>query len=102
MPSDDTMNIHERYKYLRLMQPQYCAARRAERNRLLDTMQALTHLDRKTLIRLMDSDLKRRPRRRSGRSLALPYPPHRSRPLYHILCRWFTRKPQQSPGDIVL
>ncbi len=64
MPSDDSMNIHERYKYLRLMQPQYRAARRAERSRLLDTMQALTHLDRKTLIRLMDSDLKRRPRKR--------------------------------------
>ena len=62
MPTDETMNIHERYKYLRLMQPQYRAASRAERSTLLDRMQTLTQLDRKTLIRLLDSELKRRPR----------------------------------------
>lgn len=62
MTTDDSMNIHERYKYLRLMQPQYRAASRTEQSALLDTMQVLTQLDRKTLIRLLGSDLKRRPR----------------------------------------
>lgn len=64
MTTDDSMNIHERYKYLRLMQPQYRAASRSEQGTLLDTMQILTQLDRKTLIRLLGSDLKRRPRKR--------------------------------------
>ncbi len=45
MPSDDTMNIHERYKYLRLMQPQHRPAGRGERSTLLDTMQTLTCLN---------------------------------------------------------
>lgn len=64
MPTDDQMNLDERYKYLRLMQPQYQAAGRTERGRMLDTMQTLTGLERKPLIRLLGSDLKRRPRQR--------------------------------------
>ncbi len=64
MANDDEMTISERRKYLRLMQTSYRAADRAERRRLLDTMQAVTGLARKSLIRLMAGDLERRPRRR--------------------------------------
>ena len=64
MPTDDQMNIHERYKYLRLMRPPYHSAHRSERGRMLDTMERLTGLARKTLIRQLGRDLKRHPRRR--------------------------------------
>jgi hypothetical protein len=60
--NDDEMTISERRKYLRLMQTSYRPAVRAERRRLLDTMQAVTGLARKSLIRLMAGDLQRRPR----------------------------------------
>ena len=58
MATEDRMNIHERYRYLRLMQPEYQAAGRAEQSAMLDTMEIATGLDRKTLIRLLPSDLK--------------------------------------------
>ena len=64
MLTDDQMNLHERYKYLRLMQPEYQSANRAEQGRMLDTLETVTGLDRKTLIRLLSSDLKHQPRRR--------------------------------------
>ena len=73
MPSEEKMNIHERRKYLRIMQKPYRSADRPERGRLLDTMETATGLERKTLIRLMDSDLKRKPRQRQrGRSYGRP------------------------------
>jgi hypothetical protein len=64
MATDEQMSLQERRKYLRIMQRAYETAQRSERGRLLDTLQAATGLDRKTLIRLMASDLKRRPRQR--------------------------------------
>lgn len=64
MATEDRMNIHERYRYLRLMQPEYQAAGRAEQSVMLDTMEIVTGLDRKTLIRRLQSDLKRKPRQR--------------------------------------
>ncbi len=69
MASDEQMTIQERRKYLRIMQDAYQRAHRTERGRLLEAMQTATRLDRKTLIRLMGSDLKRRPRgRERGRT----------------------------------
>lgn len=64
MATDDEMTIAERRKYLRLMQTSYWPADRVGRRRLLDTMQAVTGLARKSLIRLMAGDLKRQPRQR--------------------------------------
>jgi hypothetical protein len=64
MVTEEQMSIQERRKYLRIMQRAYRTAKRAERGRLLDTMQTATRLDRKTLIRLMASDLNRRTRQR--------------------------------------
>lgn len=58
------MTIGERRKYLHLMQKRYLQAGRGERGKLLDEMQAVTKLHRKALIRLMNSSLERRPRRR--------------------------------------
>ncbi len=64
MSTNDRMTIDERRKYLRMMQKRYFQASRKERGRLLDEMEAVTELHRKSLVRLIRSDLKRRPRRR--------------------------------------
>lgn len=64
MTTEDQMTIDERYKYLRMMKARYVKADRRERGRLLDEMEAVTGLHRKSLIRRMNSRLKRRPRRR--------------------------------------
>jgi hypothetical protein len=64
MANDEHMTIQERRKYLRIMQKAYQGADRAQQGRLLDTMETATGLNRKTLIRLMGSDLKRKPRQR--------------------------------------
>lgn len=64
MATDDKMSIHERNKYLRKMQKRYRKANRSTRARLLDEMQKVTELHRKSLIRLMGSTIQRKPRRR--------------------------------------
>lgn len=67
MPTEDTMTIDERFKYLRIQHPRYQKASRKERTRMLDEMEKITSLDRKTLIRHMTSDrqdLVRKPRRK--------------------------------------
>ncbi len=64
MSSDERMTINERRKLLKKMQKRYKAGDRQEKQRLLDEMEALTELHRKSLIRLMNSDLGRQPRQR--------------------------------------
>ncbi len=64
MPEQDAMTIDERRKYLKIMRPRYKRASRRERGALLDEMEQVTSLDRKTLIRLMRGSLERQPRRR--------------------------------------
>ena len=64
MPSEERMTIDERYKYLRKQQPRYGKAGRAEKGRLLEEMELVTGLHRKSLIRLMSSRPQRRKRRR--------------------------------------
>ena len=64
MSIEDEMTIDERRKYLRKMQERYLQADRKERGQLLDEMEAVTGLHRKSLIRLMKSSLERQPRRR--------------------------------------
>jgi hypothetical protein len=64
MAADEKMSIDERYKYLRKMQKRYHRASRQGKNELLDEMQVVTELHRKSLIRLMGRQLERRPRRR--------------------------------------
>jgi hypothetical protein len=64
MSIEDRMTIDERRKYLRKMQDRYYQASRKERGRLLDEMESVTELHRKSLIRLMKGSLQRQPRRR--------------------------------------
>ena len=64
MTTEDRMTIEERYKYLRRMKTRYVKAGRKERGRLLDEMEAVTGLHRKSLIRLLQGELTRRTRRR--------------------------------------
>lgn len=58
----EEMTIDERYKYLRKMQERYLKADRAGRGKLLDEMGTITGLNRKSLVRLMKSRLKRKRR----------------------------------------
>lgn len=64
MSIEDRMTIDERRKYLRKMQERYLPAHRKERGELLDEMEVVTQLHRKSLIRLMNGNLTRRPRRK--------------------------------------
>ena len=64
MPNEEQMTIDERYKYLRIKQKRYGKASRSERSQMLDEMQQVTELGRKTLIRHMHrKKIVRRPRR---------------------------------------
>lgn len=63
MSNEERMTIDERRKYLRQMQKRYAPACAAERSDLLSEMAIVTSLHRKSLIRLMASDLVRQPRR---------------------------------------
>jgi hypothetical protein len=59
------MTIDERYEYLPRAQKHYLKAARKERSHLLDHMQHMTGLNRKTLIRHMSrKEIKRKPRRK--------------------------------------
>lgn len=62
MPITEKMTIDERYKYLRIRQRRYVKAKRGERSQLLDEMEEVTGLDRKTLIRRMHGKIERRRR----------------------------------------
>jgi hypothetical protein len=62
MSTEEQMNVNERRKYLRRMQPRYRQASRKERQVLLDEMELVTELHRKSLTRLMNGDLERKAR----------------------------------------
>ncbi len=63
MADEEKMSIEERYKYLRKMQKRYKGSKREERSRLLDEMEAVTGRHRKSLVRDMGVELKRKTRR---------------------------------------
>jgi hypothetical protein len=58
------MTLDERRKYLHKMQPIYRRARRTQRSALLTEMEQVTGLHRKSLIRLLRGDLRRKKRTR--------------------------------------
>jgi hypothetical protein len=65
MSPEERMTIDERRKYLHKMRIRYWQAQSREaRSQLLDEMQAVTELHRKSLIRLIHGDLARKPRRK--------------------------------------
>ena len=67
-PPDDKMTIDERFKYLRIAHQRYAVAGRKERSHLLNDMEAMTGLNRKTLIRRMNgSRVRKRRRKQRGR-----------------------------------
>jgi hypothetical protein len=59
MSDDDKMTINERRKYLRMVRKRYTKAGKIDRGQLLDEMEAVIGLHRKSLIRLMASNLTR-------------------------------------------
>lgn len=69
MNTEEMMHIHERRKYLRIMRSRYLTADRVSKGYLLDEMEAIAGLDRKTLIRLMHTDLERKRRSRERGSV---------------------------------
>jgi len=72
MSNDNEMTIDERRKYLRKIQKRYRKASEKEHSKLLDEMQTITNLHRKSLIRLIIGDLSRKPRRRQrGRTYVI-------------------------------
>jgi hypothetical protein len=60
--TEESMNIDERRKYLRKMKTRYLQANRKARGDLLDEMEAVTGLHRKSLTRLMNGSLQRKKR----------------------------------------
>jgi len=62
MSTEEEMTIYERWKYLHTMKKRYVKADRKERARLLDEMEAVTGMHRKSLIRRMSSSLERKVR----------------------------------------
>jgi len=67
MAREKKLTIDERREYLKAVQKRYVGASKAERGRMLDDMEAITGLHRKSLIRLLAGDLKRKPRTRRGK-----------------------------------
>jgi len=64
MCSEERMTIDEQRKYLRAMKKRYMRANRKTKAQLLDEMEAVTWMHRKSLTRLMNSSLERKPRRK--------------------------------------
>ena len=78
MRTEEKMSLNERRKYLRLIKRRYLKASKLERGHLLDEMEAITGLHRKSLIRLMSGSLERKPRHKQrGRT----YGPEVDHPL---------------------
>ncbi len=64
MSNEDRMNIDERRTYLRKMRKRYVKAAKTGKGQLLNEMEAVTELHRKSLLRLMNGSLERQPRQR--------------------------------------
>jgi hypothetical protein len=62
MPNEERMTLNERWNYLRLVKKRYLKASKVEPGWLLDEMEAITGLHRKSLIRLTSGSLERKPR----------------------------------------
>ena len=59
MNPEESMSINERRKYLHKTQSRYWQATRKERSRMLDEIEQVIGLHRKSLIRLLRGDLRR-------------------------------------------
>lgn len=63
VPTNETLDIDERFKLLRIAQKEYRRAGRARRTQMLDELAPLTGLHRKSLIRALNGPCERQPRR---------------------------------------
>jgi hypothetical protein len=63
MADSDKMTLKERDKYLRKMQKRYRKSDQRTKSKLLDEMETVAELHRKSLIRLMSSTISRTPRK---------------------------------------
>jgi hypothetical protein len=64
MTTEEKMNKDEQYKYLRMMRRRYRSADRKTKGKLLDEMESVLGMRRKSLIRLMNGSLIRKKRKR--------------------------------------
>lgn len=64
MPNEERMTVDERYKYLRKQRSRYQKEDRTGRGILLDEMEAVTGMHRKSIIRLMAGRPERKKRKR--------------------------------------
>jgi len=64
MTTEEEMNKDEQYKYLRMMRRRYRSADRKTKGKLLDEMESVLGIHRKSLIRLMNGSLIRKKRER--------------------------------------
>lgn len=72
MNSEPSMSVNERRKYLQVIQGRYRRAARPGKSALLDEAEQVTRLSRKSLIRLLNGDLKRKERKRQrGRTYGI-------------------------------
>lgn len=62
MSTEEKMTVDERRKYLRKMKGRYVKASKKEKGKLLDEMEAVTGMHRKSLTRLMNGSLDRKSR----------------------------------------
>lgn len=60
MAAEEKMTVDERRKYLSTMKKRYVKASRKKRGQLLDEMEAVTEMHRKSLVRLMNGSLERK------------------------------------------
>ncbi len=68
MSNEDKITNNERRKYLRIVKKRYLKADKVGQGQLLDEIEAVTGLHRKSLIRLMASNMEQKPRcRQRGR-----------------------------------
>ena len=64
MSETEAMNINERRKYIHKMWGRYRQAKKTEKGKLLDEIEAVTGMHRKTIIRLLNGRLSRKKRSR--------------------------------------
>ena len=62
MSETEPMNINERRKYLHKMWGRYKKANKKEKNQLLNEMEAVIGMHRKSIIRLLNNQLSRKKR----------------------------------------
>ena len=63
----EKLDLEERLKVLRMQQDRYRKVSRAEKGRILDALESITQLDRKTIIRRLSGNCRRKRRTRGRR-----------------------------------